>query len=77
MTLKKAGTVLLLLVLWNLILFHPVYAYLDPGSGSYIFQLLLATIVGLLFALRLFWGKIKRFFAKMFSKQDLNEHDAE
>lgn len=47
-------------------LFFPgsAYAYLDPGTGSYIFQLILAGIVGFLFILRLYWKRIKGFFTR-------------
>ncbi len=34
-------------------------AYLDPGSGSILLQLLVAGILGGLFAARAFWGRIK------------------
>lgn len=34
------------------------YAYLDPGSGSLILQLLLAAILGSLIFLKTFWKKI-------------------
>ena len=43
------------------------YAYLDPGTGSYIFQLVIAAIVGLLFLAKVYWGRIKTFFANLFS----------
>jgi len=36
-------------------------AYLDPGSGSYILQLIIAAIVGAAFVVRMYWGKIKSF----------------
>ncbi|MGD8454838.1 MAG: hypothetical protein PVF83_00545 [Anaerolineales bacterium] len=39
-------------------------AYLDPGSGSFILQLLIASLVGIGFALRSYWGKITGFFRK-------------
>jgi hypothetical protein len=39
-------------------------AYLDPGSGSFILQLLIAGILGGLVALRLYWGKIKAHFTR-------------
>ena len=32
-----------------------VYAYLDPGTGSYVFQILMATSLGVLYAIKLFW----------------------
>lgn len=37
-------------------------AYLDPGTGSFIIQALVATIAGVAVTLRLYWGKIKAFF---------------
>jgi hypothetical protein len=41
-------------------------AYLDPGSGSYLLQLLIAGVLGAAFALRMFWGRIKGFFSRIF-----------
>lgn len=49
------------------------HAYLDPGTGSYILQLALAALVGTVFAIRLFWGRIKAFFARLFSKEQVDE----
>lgn len=53
------------------------HAYLDPGSGSYIFQLLLAALVGALFAIRIYWGRIKSFFRKLFSEERDGSEDEE
>ena len=39
-------------------------AYLDPGTGSYIVQILIAAVVGGLFAVKMFWHRIKNFFSK-------------
>jgi len=36
-------------------------AYLDPGTGSYIFQIIVAGILGALFTVKLYWNKIKTF----------------
>ncbi len=44
-------------------------AYLDPGSGSFILQLLVAALFGALFLVKVYWGKIKTFFQSHFSKQ--------
>ena len=38
--------------------------YLDPGSGSFIIQLLVAGLLGLGFVIRASWGKIKTFFGR-------------
>jgi hypothetical protein len=40
----------------------PAHAYLDAGSGSYLFQLLIAGFVGALYAVKLFWKRIRAFF---------------
>lgn len=48
-------------------------AYLDPGSGSYLLQLLIAGLLGAAFALRMFWGRIKGFFSRIFSGGDREE----
>ena len=36
-------------------------AYIDPGSGSFILQTLIATLAGALLAVSTYWQKIKRF----------------
>jgi ABC-type polysaccharide/polyol phosphate export permease len=43
-------------------------AYLDPGSGSFILQLLIATLVGGMFILKTYWKKIMSFFRERSSK---------
>lgn len=45
------------------LLFKP-NLYLDPGSGSLLFQMLLAGLVGVTFAVKIFWRKIKGIFHK-------------
>ena len=37
-------------------------AYLDPGSGSLLIQLLITALVGVGFFLRTRWEKVKNFF---------------
>ena len=36
--------------------------YLDPGSGSFLLQLLLAALLGGAFAIKIYWKKIKTLF---------------
>jgi hypothetical protein len=38
------------------------HAYLDPGSGSFILQLLIASLVGGFFIVKTYWKKILAFF---------------
>lgn len=49
-------------------------AYLDPGTGSYIFQLLLAGLLGALFLLKVYWKKVKSSIVNLFSGR---EHEME
>ena len=56
---------------------HSGLAYLDPGSGSFLLQLLLAGILGGLFVLRTQWAKVKGFFQRIFTRggRKPDEHD--
>ena len=45
------------------------WAYIDFGTGSYLFQLAIAGMVGASFAVKLFWSNVKKFFAKLFSRR--------
>ena len=38
--------------------------YLDPGSGSFLIQLIIASLLGAAFVLRTSWSKIKSFFSR-------------
>jgi hypothetical protein len=51
-------------VLFLLLLLFPARAeaYVDPGTGSYVLQLLIAGFLGALFALKVFWHKMIGFF---------------
>ena len=42
-------------------------AYLDPGSGSFFIQVLIASFCGVLFAVKIFWQNIKSFFKDLLS----------
>ncbi len=65
---RQAAFLAAVLGLCHLLAPSPAQAYLDPGTGSYLFQILIAGLVGGLFALKLFWKQIKDFFQKLFGK---------
>jgi hypothetical protein len=48
--------------------------YVDPGSGSYLIQLIIAGVVGALFYFKNLWWKVKAFFWKS-KKEDAEEED--
>jgi hypothetical protein len=65
---------------WLSILLSPAAAppaYLDPGSGSYLIQLVVAGALGALLALRMSWGRIKGIFRRGSRTEDEkpDEHD--
>jgi hypothetical protein len=43
--------------------------YLDPGSGSFLLQILIATIAGAGIFLATYWRKAKSFFVRIFGKK--------
>ncbi len=52
------------LLLYFLVFPQKAYAYLDPGSASYFFQMIIAALLGVFFTIKLYWIKIKIFFKK-------------
>lgn len=50
-------------------------AYLDPGSGSVLIQLLIAGLLGAGFILKASWSKIKAFFSRTEATKDEKPED--
>lgn len=48
-------------------------AYIDPGAGSYIFQVIIAVFIGTLFYFRSWWSRGKRAVLYFFKKR--KKHD--
>ncbi|OGE00877.1 hypothetical protein A3J17_02950 [Candidatus Curtissbacteria bacterium RIFCSPLOWO2_02_FULL_40_11] len=49
------------------------YAYLDPGTGSYITQLMIGFIAGGLYLLKVYWQKIVSIFRILFRKPRMTD----
>jgi len=62
----RAGLIVILAALVSPILLRPAYGYLDPGTGSYIIQLLVGGLLGGLFAIGLFWKRVVAFVKRLF-----------
>jgi hypothetical protein len=57
----KRSVVLTLLVGWCLLMSErDALAYLDPGSGSMLVQLVLGGVAGLVLIVKLYWHKLLR-----------------
>lgn len=70
--LSYVGNVLIFLLLFIDI---TVYAYIDPGVGSFIFQMLIAGLVGASFLIKIFWKQIKEFFNKHVMRRQIDEDE--
>lgn len=55
---------LLLTVLLVFIIPQPVSAYLDPGFGSMVWQVMAAVAFSAVFTIKIYWQKIKNFFGR-------------
>lgn len=60
-------------VLWLPLTFPDVHDYIDPGTGSLIVQVVIASVVGGLFVFKVFWGKVKKFFRNLFTRTSRND----
>lgn len=56
----------------NIIFPSKAYAYLDPGAGSYILQLIVGLTAGALFLLKRFWLQITDKIKSLFFKKKNN-----
>jgi hypothetical protein len=68
-TVKSVCLSVLIIVLFV----YDAYAYLDPGTGSYFLQLMVAGLLGASFALKVFWKRIRSAFRSFFSKEKGDE----
>jgi hypothetical protein len=53
------------------------HAYLDPGSGSMLIQLVVAAVAGALLSVRLFWQRLKLGVMSIFTRSSGEETGAE
>jgi hypothetical protein len=42
----------------------PAHAYLDPGTGSYVFQMVAAALVSVGFVARAYWHRLRGLFTR-------------
>ena len=56
------GLIAAFTLIFSICITIPAYAYLDPGTGSMIIQVIIGVVAGALVTLKVFWSKIKAFF---------------
>ena len=59
-----------LVACFSLIVIPTANAYIDPGSGSFIFQMIVGAALGVTFGVKLFWRRIRSFFSRSPSKEE-------
>ncbi|MBI2729334.1 MAG: hypothetical protein HYX40_01025 [Sphingobacteriales bacterium] len=52
---------------------NPVLLYVDPGSTSYLLQVIIAAVVGVAVYFKTIWWKIKSIFGKVDKKDSSTE----
>lgn len=68
------GYIFLFLVAFFVISPTNTYAYLDPGAGSYLFQILAASFFTFFFIFKNWWKEVKAFIYKLvYRKGEENE----
>ena len=58
-----------------LVLASEARAYVDPGTGSYVLQIVIAGLVASAFAIKTFWLNIVAFFGGIFGKRPAKRRD--
>ncbi len=71
----KSSFVVLALLIVVLSIPSTASAYVDPGTGSYFLQILIAGLLGAAFAVKLYWRKIKRFLTGSVFGRNSREED--
>jgi hypothetical protein len=51
------------------------HAYVDPGTGSYVLQIIIASIAAATFTLKLYWGRIRAYFSSAPPEEENTESD--
>ena len=49
------------------------YAYIDPGTGSYILQILIAGALGMAYTVKIYWRRIKEFVGNKLHNHNIDE----
>ena len=71
--LKNTTIVTVILILSSI---REASAYIDPGTGSYIIQLMIAGLLGAAFTLKVYWKKVKAYFLNLFfNRTKKNKYD--
>jgi len=66
-------TIVVLCLIFIFIAPAPSFAYLDPGSGSMLLQLILGGVAGLVVVFKLYWSRLLSFLGVHKKADDLDK----
>jgi len=74
---NRSRTIMFPVILVCLLLLTPgaAHAYIDPGTGSFVIQGIIAAVVGAGFAVKMFWKRIKAFLTGKPTPADPDDED--
>jgi hypothetical protein len=64
------GTLVILAMAAQLLGPGDALAYIDLGTGSYVFQVIIASLLGAAFAVKAYWERIRAFFGRRRREDD-------
>jgi hypothetical protein len=64
-----------LVALTALLISQHSYAYLDPGTGSYLLQIIVGAFAGGLFLIKTYWGNLKTYFGAKKANKQVEQND--
>ena len=64
-----------IILTWLFIFPKPLFAYLDPGTFSYLASLIIGALVGILMYIRIIWAKIIQLIHKIKNRGITNSND--
>jgi hypothetical protein len=71
---NRLAEVLLFVVVIHLLTPGDAQAYLDPGSATFVFQVIAAFLLSMLVTLKIYWQKVKSGVRSLFARK--NEEEA-
>ncbi len=54
---RSRGAAAVLVFVYVLLVAAPAHAYVDPGTGSYVFQLIIGALLGAGVAIKMYWKR--------------------
>ena len=70
---KKILTCLIYNTIAIFLIVTNAYAYLDPGTGSFILQAIIGFLAAISAGFLYYWAKVKNFFIKLLKKKNNDE----